>query len=273
MKKLLVLISFCLSSLVFGNYDVLMMNKYGAKRCSDEGLLAVYEAICKEIDVNPIPLYVVDLDLFNIYGNIRAHYQPAEKLICLFPTFFNQGHSTKVKILLHELRHHMQYTKSTRISDETGGFAKQYDTQFAIDAWNDTGGSSRTRKLEEFDADTFALSHFSCVDCLLEIRDACGWSNVSGGYLMKKDYVHYTYKAEKEERCCQGHQQKEEGEMSEYLPSGVLAIYNDMKKQKKEKLWKCFYCEILDNYKQKAYEKKQVKDRLLTLLVFDNIYS
>ena len=86
--------------------------EYQAVLITEPELLELYHIITDVLYLDPIPIY----KLVVANDDVVVHYQILEKVICLFPDFYEQSVAGKIQTVIYELRHHMQWTKQLEIS-------------------------------------------------------------------------------------------------------------------------------------------------------------
>lgn len=213
----------------------------------------VFTILLKSLNLNPsIPLVSLDSpettgacqDLEDYAGRMRYFVQ-------INPDrFFALSKQHQIRVLLHELRHSMQYNKNYRKMDD---FSQEVQEQFKkirvqkeeeeIEEWiqqfrlgkyyDDYKNESeiiedvQRHRLQEVDADYFSYSHMRCPDCLRMIQKETlilfGNNNEEllnqkvreMGYFVGPDIDQFIHRAEQSPEYCVAHQDQRNGNLKE----------------------------------------------------------
>lgn len=143
------------------------------KEVKDKFLLEVFSLILDALNLEPIPLvYLRPEDQFAASFAVYD-MDTVIGLVALFPSFFDASMPVQVKILLHELRHHLQLAPDVNehivIPADVVQYAKECAVQpYGLDLFMQTG-FFWTRAMIEFDADNFAQQQMKDSSFIKEI--------------------------------------------------------------------------------------------------------
>lgn len=154
----------------------------------DEALLEVFNLILDALDLDPIPLmHFRPKDIKR--GNAIAHYSfyTIAGVVALDQTFFRESIPVQVKILLHELRHHLQMAKNINEYVVIPADVVKYAKECGVQPYGFYGfirtGFFWTSAMIEFDADNFAQQQMKDTGFMQDIKKVWpGKFNPDTGY-------------------------------------------------------------------------------------------
>lgn len=189
---------------------------YDLQQVDDQELLAAYEIIRAGLGVDEVRLYSASQKFSTtayesgatttaLYRNLDVISKKGE--IVLLPSFFLLSRPSKVQVLIHELRHHMQYTQHVGVTLDVVNFCEKYGFDDELQRRKCLLGRLHIvgHECQETDADSFAYNQFDCSDCLKIMQGLDDLELRKKGYIRGSDINPFIQRAQKNIECCNAH--------------------------------------------------------------------
>jgi len=187
--QLMILILFCKQELRK------LQGKNAGADIDNQNLSEAIELLQDALDIPNVPVKKQRPDSF-LYPELSAvaFYDPSFNIIILNPLFFNYSIASQVRIILHEMRHGLQWNRKAELSPEILEYAKSCNLNLGWGFeklcqqaffWSTAiPGRFWSSPLKEFDADNFAYEHMKNSPIFKDIAQERDWHtfNPNKGY-------------------------------------------------------------------------------------------